>query len=64
MKTTVNPKRVTEECWMIQFMGIEACEKCEYKDSHLCSGKRIRKTGKNKNGHNVPLGWLSYDNPF
>jgi len=56
IKTIVNTKFLTSECWMIQFMGLEACETCEDKDSNACGGKRVRKTGKNSKGYLISLG--------
>ena len=40
---TVNQSELTSECWMIQFQGIEACKRCEFKDTSDCGGKDILK---------------------
>ena len=47
---------LTAECWMIQFMGPDACKECAVRDTDECGGKEIRKTGKNAKGKTVPLG--------
>lgn len=53
---TVSQSKLTGECWLIQFRGKEACEKCEYKDKrNACGGMDIRETGKNAKGFTVPL---------
>ena len=39
----VNQNKLTSECWLIQFTGIEACENCQYKGKHECGGKAILK---------------------
>ena len=39
----INTKDLTAECWLVQFWGLEACEKCEAKDTPECGGQRIRK---------------------
>ena len=44
------------ECWGIQLEGLSRCDHCEYRGTHECGGKKIRKTGKNNLGFEVPLG--------
>jgi len=40
---TINQSQLTSDCWMIQFWGSEACNKCEYLNKKDCSGKKIRR---------------------
>ena len=51
----INQSELSEECWEIQFRGLEACENCRYKGKRSCGGKDIIKTGKNNKGFSVPL---------
>ena len=53
---TINQNEMTAECWGVQFDGLAACERCEYKDTPDCGGQEIRKTGKNSKGFSLPLG--------
>jgi len=53
---TIKQSELTSECWGIQMAGPEKCETCEFRDTPECGGQDIRKTGKNKLGHAVPLG--------
>jgi hypothetical protein len=39
----INVKDLTAACWLVQFWGLEACEKCEIKDTPECGGQEIRK---------------------
>ena len=55
-KYIIAQKKLTSECWMIQFMGIEACKTCEYLNTPECGGKNIRRTLLNKKGQKVPIG--------
>lgn len=52
----INQKELTGECWLVQMQGITACETCEFADTRNCGGSVIRETGKNRKGHEVPLG--------
>ena len=52
----VKQNEMTGECWSIQIWGVDYCRKCEYLGTKECGGKRILKTGKNENGHRIPLG--------
>ena len=47
--------KMTGECWMVQFNGLEACKTCDYLGKRDCGGKSIRKTLKNEKGYNVPV---------
>ena len=51
----IDQSKMTEECWEVQFNGLEYCSTCNYKDKDTCGGKNIRKKGKNKKGFSVPL---------
>jgi len=53
---TIKQSDMSSECWMVQFQGTAACERCEYKGTADCGGKDILKTGENANGKRVPLG--------
>lgn len=44
MKTfIINQANLTSDCWLIQFQGMEACEKCEFENTPDCGGKDIIK---------------------
>jgi hypothetical protein len=51
----INSEKLTNECLMVQMLGVEYCHRCEAKNTRACGGKNIRKTGKNKAGYKVPL---------
>lgn len=51
---SANQKRMTGECWLIQFQGLLACTNCEALNTPDCGGQNIRKTLKNEKGHNIP----------
>jgi hypothetical protein len=51
----VNQSNMTAECWLVQIWGLKHCDTCEFKGKRDCGGKRIRKTGKNEKGLNVPI---------
>ena len=51
----INSEKLTNECLMVQMLGLEYCELCEAKNTRYCGGKNIRKTEKNKAGYKVPL---------
>lgn len=53
--TQVPQSKMTGECWPVQFWGFSACDSCEFKDTDVCGGLDIRKTGKNSKGHKVPI---------
>ena len=46
---------LTIECQSVQMKGLEACSDCILRDTPCCGGKRIRETGKNRNGFTVPI---------
>jgi hypothetical protein len=52
----VKQSDLTSECWSVQVWGLQYCEKCEFKDTDECGGKRIREFAQNENGRLVPLG--------
>jgi len=52
----INQKELSSECWLIQFTGLKACEKCEFLNKSDCGGKRIREKLVNERGFIVPLG--------
>lgn len=51
----VKQANLTSECFMVQFMGLEACQACEVRGTKECGGKKIRQTGKNEKGLDVPV---------
>jgi len=51
----IKQSELTGECWTIQFMGLKACEKCEFLDTPDCGGQEIRQKLENKKGYEVPL---------
>lgn len=55
---TIDQNKLTGECWLIQFKGLEACKTCELKGKRDCGGKKIRKTLKNNKGFSVKKGGL------
>lgn len=56
---SVSASELTEECWTVQMIGLNACETCEWLETKDCGGKQIRKSGKNSKGHKVPIGeWI------
>lgn len=50
-----NQRNLTSECWLVQINGLEYCNGCESKDSEECGGKRIRQTGRNAAGIDIPI---------
>lgn len=48
--------KLSAECWLVQFSGLDRCDICEFVDTDECGGPEIRKTGKNEKGFAVPLG--------
>ena len=48
-------RKLSAECWLIQFNGLEACKGCELLNTEECGGKQIRKTMKNNLGFSIPL---------
>jgi hypothetical protein len=55
----VKQSQLSSECWGVQVLGLCHCTDCEFLDTKDCTGKRIRRTGKNANGFRVPLSGLS-----
>jgi len=51
----VRQSNLTSECWNVQVWGLERYDECEFKGTSECGGQEIRKTGKNKKGHKVPI---------
>ena len=57
MKTRIiKQAHLSSECWNVQAFGLKYCEHCEYRNTKECGGQKIRKTGKNSKGFEVPLG--------
>jgi len=52
---TVKQANLTSECWSVQIWGLDYCNTCQYKNKRDCGGKKIRKSGKNEKGLNVPI---------
>lgn len=52
----VKQSQMTSECWKVQFLGLDACKRCELKNTRQCGGRGIILSGKNKKGFKVPLG--------
>lgn len=51
----IDQNKLSSECWMVQFHGLEYCATCRAKDTHECGGVNIRDTGYNKKGFKVPV---------
>ncbi len=51
----VNQKDLSAECMMVQIWGIEKCKSCEFVNTKDCGGKKIRKSGMNEKGIQIPL---------
>jgi hypothetical protein len=34
----IDQSKLNSDCWLIQFQGLNACEKCEYKGTDECGG--------------------------
>ena len=43
----IDQKTLTSDCWMVQFIGLTACNKCALKSKRSCGGgqtlKRLKK---------------------
>ncbi|MFC1453619.1 hypothetical protein ACFLQL_00380 [Verrucomicrobiota bacterium] len=58
---TINTADLTSECWMVQFLGLTACNNCAERGRRTCGGKEIREgllNGKgfiNAKGMKLPL---------
>ncbi len=39
----IDQSKLTGECWLIQFNGLEACTGCELLNKSDCGGQSIRK---------------------
>jgi len=39
----IDQSKMTSDCFMIQFSGLEACSKCEYKNTKECGGGQTLK---------------------
>jgi len=39
----IDQNKLTSECWLIQFNGLDACKNCELLNKKDCGGKNIRK---------------------
>jgi hypothetical protein len=39
---TIKQNHLTEECWKVQFEGLNACKTCPHRDEESCGGKDIR----------------------
>lgn len=51
----IDQSDLTNECWLVQFEGVSACEDCDVKGTPECGGANIILTGKNAKGKVVPL---------
>ncbi len=52
---TIRQGDLTAECWNVQFMGLQGCNGCPHLNTDRCGGEKIRTTGKNEKGLDVPL---------
>ncbi|MEA2104852.1 MAG: hypothetical protein U9P79_09475 [Candidatus Cloacimonadota bacterium] len=43
----VEQSKLTSDCWLIQFRGLEACESCDLKGTDECGGGETLKRLKN-----------------
>lgn len=50
----ISQARLTSDCWMVQFWGLSACQKCEFLGTDECGGEEIRR--KIKGGEFPPDG--------
>lgn len=39
----VNQSKLTSDCWLVQFWGLSACNRCELEGKDGCGGKAILK---------------------
>lgn len=39
----IDQSTLTSDCWLIQFDGLQACDKCEFLNTSECGGQEIRK---------------------
>ncbi len=39
----IDQSKLTSECWLIQFNGLDACKDCESLNTSECGGRNIRK---------------------
>jgi len=53
MRKIDTSKLSADECWSVQINGLLHCETCKFTKLTACTGKEIRKTGKNSKGHVV-----------
>lgn len=53
--TQVQQSSLTAECWLVQAWGLDQCKTCEALDTKECGGRKIRLTGINEKGLQVPL---------
>lgn len=44
----IEQSTMTADCWMIQFEGLSACKKCEYKGTEECGGGETLKKMKGR----------------
>jgi hypothetical protein len=51
----IHSNNLTTECWIVQAWGLRYCKTCKFKETKNCGGKRIRETGQNISGKNVPI---------
>ncbi len=51
----VNQGDLLAECWSVQIWGQEHCKTCEFLNKRDCGGKKIRKSGMNEKGIQIPL---------
>ena len=53
---SIPQSQLTSECWLVQFSGLDRCDKCEFKNTNKCGGQSIRESGCNELGFKVPIG--------
>ena len=39
----IDQNKLTSDCWLIQFRGLEACEDCDLKNTNQCGGGKTLK---------------------
>lgn len=47
--------KLSDECWLIQVYGRDACKTCTARGTSKCGGQNILRTGKNSKGHKIPV---------
>ena len=44
----IDQLKLTSDCWLIQFNGLQACSECEFRNTKDCGGGKTLKLLKNK----------------